>query len=90
MAISDLDSKAIASMILFFQNYYLLLDDKRYLKTENKIVTLWKKKHNSGEPSVFGPFCWTDMVRSIRKKMPELEECAEEGSLLHVNIHGLE
>lgn len=40
MAISDLDSKATASVILFFRNYYVLLDHKRHLKIENKTVTL--------------------------------------------------
>lgn len=44
MAISDLDSRPIASMVLLFRNYYLLLDHKRYLKIENKTVTFWGKK----------------------------------------------
>lgn len=50
-----------------------------------------KKMCNSRDPPVFGPFCWiTDLVRSIRRRMPELEECAEEPILLHGNFYGLE
>lgn len=44
MTISDLDPNAIASMILFFRNYYQLLDHKRPLKIENKTVTLREKQ----------------------------------------------
>lgn len=85
------DTLMTASNIVFQSNcisyYYKYFGTWKRLQ-ENKTSTLQQKAAQLWRIFSLWEHWWVpDMFWSIRKSMPELEEPAEEASLLHVDIH---